>query len=261
MLFEESTRLKRTVPPPSLARMRTAFSKIEERTLQHYGIEVETMLFNSPEVANERIEPGTPNRRRIAIDYQNLDSISLYSPVQRRWIEIERKGPAVTPGHVLTWAEFSLERELKKARVKAYIEANGGEAPNDLVAQWVNEKSTSTSTTDRLRGERFKFKNTPQRQARSQPMTDTAASSQPISASLFGSPAEQVVAPMPLGEAPATSAASPAARGRAARTAPIPTPAAPEPNSGSDSTPLSAMDSSDLKALAARRGITTHRKD
>lgn len=257
MLYQESARLHRTVPPPSMKTMAFAFSEIHERTLHHYGVELFGMKFNLPRIANIKIAPGREQRVRVAINYQNLDAVSVFDPHVQEWVhDIPRYIPALKPDHVLTWADYQLQTSLLKARSQAFVEANGYAPPNDLVEQWVAPKRPEKSKNKATRGSRYKFNTKPYQSVA--PVVDTDVSAQPVSDTIFGTEAEDFEAPVPSDGEPQPAAQATVQAGQAHSPG---TPQVVSHDRTSEETATRRGADIDLRAEAARRGIITYRKE
>ena len=193
-LWDESTRLHATTPPPSLERMKTALALVVERVPQHYGIEWESMLFNSAAVANLIIEPGAQRKVRIAINHDDLSSVMMHDPGRKEWIAIPRVKPRLVAGEVITYGQHCLIEQLRKERMAEFMGEDSYSAAHDFVARFVDTKRDSKSAKERRRAASFRF---PDRRTsmKSMPTLDEAGSGKSVSEDIFGDTAEAFAPP------------------------------------------------------------------
>lgn len=74
--------------PPSAKELRILLSSTEERTIQHYGLELFGIQYNSPQLALLRI--NLPKGERVELKYRkdDLSKVYVYDPLLKDYIEV-----------------------------------------------------------------------------------------------------------------------------------------------------------------------------
>ncbi|MBY0332897.1 MAG: hypothetical protein K2X49_19740 [Acetobacteraceae bacterium] len=128
------------VPPLGKEALDTALAVIDERTLWHYGIEWEGLIFNSPVVAAAAIAPGAPKRHRIAVNPLDLTGIMLFVPSAGRWLRVDLIKPVLAAGTALTYDAYCLTKRLLKEQAERFLLENdtskGFRRAHDHVLRW-----------------------------------------------------------------------------------------------------------------------------
>lgn len=276
LLLEESMRLHATAPPPSSDRMDVALAEVVERVPQHYGIEWNGLIYNSPSVANVRIAPCSSRKVRIAVNPNDISYIRMHDPEQG-WLRIPLVKPQLAPGQTLSFGQHSLIKQLLETRTEEFVGNDSYQAAHDYVARYVEGKRTSGKMADRRRAARHQFTSGP-RTAKASAPPNEQGSRKIVTDDIFGEPGEPLAAPV---EAPPAAPQVPDNPGTAAgalgevktstgpdsthhqdSTKPVP-PSEPDrsnvPATTGGSVFVAADGSIDLKAAAAKLGITTHK--
>ena len=194
LLLEESMRLHATAPPPSPERMDVALAEIVERAPQHYGIEWNGLLYNSPAVANVRIAPGASRKVRIAVNPNDISYIRMHDP-ERGWLRIPLVKPRLAPGQTLSFGQHSLIKQLLETRTDEFLGNDSYQAAHDYVARFVEGKRTSGKMGDRRRAARHQFVAGP-REPEAPASADEQGSRRSVSDDIFGEPGEPLAPPM-----------------------------------------------------------------
>ncbi|MBC9177751.1 DDE-type integrase/transposase/recombinase [Pseudoroseomonas ludipueritiae] len=221
------------IPPKDKQTLDAALAIIEERTLQHYGIEWETMVFNSPAVAAARIAPGAPAKHRISVNPRDLSSVMLFVPSEGRWVRVPLVKPVPAEGTILTFDAWCLSRELLKDDAQRFLDENDKDGAfrrvHAHVLQMFAEPPSGASIKARRRGARWAAWDKRPRAA--DPDTyDEAASAAPPSDDLFaGMGAAAPGAGSPGSGGDADDGASPAEGGGAYPDGDVPPPPGPDP--------------------------------
>jgi len=183
------------IPPLGKDALDTALADIDERTLWHYGIEWEGMIFNSPAVAAARIAPWAPRKHRIAVNPFDLSAIMLFVPSAGRWIRVPREKPVLEDGRRLTYDAYCLTKRLLKAQAERFLlenDANKGfQRAHDHVLRWF--AAPPTGKTMRERKDKPRWQLTDVRSPRMAPdLEDRNVSARMPSDELFGEDAAQL---------------------------------------------------------------------
>ncbi|KAB8144892.1 DDE-type integrase/transposase/recombinase [Chloroflexia bacterium SDU3-3] len=94
----------------------------ETRTLQRHGIDFESLVYQSPDIAQMRSVLGSGTTVAIKYDPADLRAIAVYSPNEQRWLRIPAIDQAYTQGLSL-WKHRVIRRFVLQQKRDVNIEA------------------------------------------------------------------------------------------------------------------------------------------